>query len=99
MAPNVVSDTSETVFVVTGGNRGLGIEHVKQLLEKTKVMIVATARQPTKAEELNELHKQYSDRLSIIELDTSSEESIEVFHMHCTDTTMYLTSHSAVQLC
>ncbi|KAL3141582.1 hypothetical protein ABBQ32_004825 [Trebouxia sp. C0010 RCD-2024] len=77
MAPTVVPGTSDAVFVITGANRGLGIEHVKQFLEKTKVKIVATARQPSKADELNELVKQYSDRLSIIELDTSSEKSIE----------------------
>ena len=78
MAPTVVPNTSDAVFVITGGNRGLGIEHVKQFLEKTKVKIVATARQPSKADELNRLLKQYSDRLSIVELDTWSEESIEV---------------------
>ena len=78
MTPTVVPNTSDAVFVITGGNRGLGIEHVKQFLEKTKVKVVATARQPSKADELNGLLKQYSDRLSIVELDTSSEESIEV---------------------
>lgn len=83
MAPTVVPSTSDTVFVITGANRGLGIEHVKQFMEKTKVKVVATARQPSKADELNELVKQYSDRLSVIELDTSSEKSIEVKHMHC----------------
>ena len=78
MAPTLVSNSSDAVFVVTGGNRGLGIEHVKQFLDKTKVKIVATARQPSKADQLNGLLKQYKDRLSVVELDTSDEASIEV---------------------
>jgi len=95
MAPALVPDASDAVIVVTGGNRGLGIEHVKQFLEKTKVKIVATARQPAKADELNGLLKRYPDRLSIVELDTSSEESIQVTHAHCTDAS---TLHSAVRI-
>ena len=78
MAPSIVQNNPDAVFVVTGGNRGLGLEHVKQFLERSKVKIVATARQPDKAHELNGLLKQYQNRLSIIKLDTSSEESIEV---------------------
>lgn len=78
IAPIIVEDSPDAVFVVTGGNRGLGVEHVKQFLERSQVKIVATARQPDKAQELNELLKQYSNRLSIVQLDTSSEESIEV---------------------
>lgn len=78
MAPTLVSNSSDAVFVVTGGNRGLGIEHVKQFLDKTKVKIVATARQPSKADQLNGLLKQYKDRLSVVELDASDEASIEV---------------------
>lgn len=78
MAPTLVSNSSDAVFVVTGGNRGLGIEHVKQFLDKTKVKIVATARQPSKADQLNGLLKQYKDRLFVVELDASDEASIEV---------------------
>ncbi len=80
MAPTIISDSPDAVFVVTGGNRGLGLEHVKQFLEKTKVKVVATARQPAKADQLNGLLKQHQDRLSVVELDTSEEASIEVLH-------------------
>ncbi len=78
MAPTVVPDSADAVFVVTGGNRGLGLEHVKQFMEKTKVKIVATARQPAKADQLNGFLKQYKDRLSVVELDAGDEASIEV---------------------
>ena len=78
MAPTIVVNSPDAVFIVTGGNRGLGLEHVKQFLEKTKVKVVATARQPAKADELNKLLKQHTDRLSVVELDSSDEASIEV---------------------
>jgi len=78
MAPTIISDSPDAVFIVTGGNRGLGLEHVKQFLEKTKVKVVATARQPAKADQLNGLLKQHQDRLSVVELDTSDEASVEV---------------------
>lgn len=80
MAPIIPFNTSDAVYVVTGGNRGLGVEHVKQFLEKTKVKVVATARQPNKADELQALLKQHPDRLSVIQLDTASEKSIKVLH-------------------
>ncbi len=80
MAPTIISDSPDAVFIVTGGNRGLGLEHVKQFLEKTQVKVVATARQPAKADQLNGLLKQHQGRLSVIELDTSEEASIEVPH-------------------
>ena len=84
MAPvdgKLIPTNNTAVYIVTGGNRGLGIEHVKQFLEKTAAKVIATARQPTKTNELNTLSKKYADRLSVIELDTGSESSIEVYHM------------------
>lgn len=84
MAPvdgKLIPTDNTAVYLVTGGNRGLGIEHVKQFLEKTDAKVIATARQPRKADELNSLSKKYADRLSVIELDTGSESSIEVYGM------------------
>ena len=77
MAPTIVPNTDSSVFIVTGGNRGLGLEHVKQFLEKSKVKVVATARQPEKADDLQDLAKQYHDRLTIVKLDNGDEASIE----------------------
>lgn len=82
MAPTagkLIPTDSSAVYIVTGANRGLGIEHVKQFLDKTEAKIVATARQPAKADELNGLAKKYANRLSVVELDSGSEPSIEVF--------------------
>ena len=77
MAPAIVPNTDSTVFTVTGGNRGLGLEHVKQFLENSKVKVIATARQPEKADDLQSLAKQYHDRLSVVKLDNGDEASIE----------------------
>ena len=85
MAPvggKLIPTDNTAVYIVTGGNRGLGIEHVKQFLEKTDAKIVATARQPREADELNTLSKKYAARLAVIKLDTSSESSIEVYHIY-----------------
>lgn len=92
MAPvdgKLIPTDSTAVYIVTGGNRGLGIEHVKQFLEKTDAQVVATARQPSEADELNTLSKNYAGRLSTIELDAGSESSIEVHHMLLRDVTMF----------
>ena len=78
MAPAIVPRTAGSVFLVTAGNRGLGLEHVKQFLQTTEVKVVATARQPGKADELKELKQKYADRLTVVQLDTSDEASIEV---------------------
>lgn len=68
---------SETVHVVTGGNRGLGFEHVKQFLENTQSNVVATARSPAKADKLQALSKQYHARLHVVTMDAADESSIQ----------------------
>ncbi|KAL9644423.1 hypothetical protein ABK040_013651 [Willaertia magna] len=65
-------------FLITGSSRGIGLELTKQLLTKSEDRIVyATARNPSKAPKLQELKKQFGDRLHIEELDVESEESIK----------------------
>lgn len=68
---------SDQVVVVTGASRGLGLEHVKQFLEKTQSKVVGTARSPAKADQLKALVQQYSGRLHVVALDTSDEDSIK----------------------
>lgn len=53
MAPLGLSSGGRTV-VVTGGNRGIGLEFVRQLVAKGN-RVIATARQPAQAEELRQL--------------------------------------------
>lgn len=69
---------SDQVVVVTGASRGLGLEHVRQFLANTQAKVVGTARSPAKADKLNALTQQYSGRLHVVALDTSTEDSIKV---------------------
>ncbi|KAG7522581.1 hypothetical protein JOB18_026072 [Solea senegalensis] len=65
---------------VTGTNRGIGLELVKQLAEKTgqQCHIYACCREPegTGAEALRQLVTQYPGKITIIKLDASDEDSI-----------------------
>lgn len=62
---------SKTILV-TGANRGLGLEFVRQL-KKAGHTVIGTARSPESAEELKELLSGDQDRLE--QLDVDSEES------------------------
>ncbi|XP_034734517.1 C-factor [Etheostoma cragini] len=67
-------------ILVTGTNRGIGLELVKQLAEKTggEAHIYACCRAPdgTRAEALRDLTTQYPGKITIIKLDMSDEDSI-----------------------
>ncbi|KAK3034387.1 hypothetical protein RJ639_033991 [Escallonia herrerae] len=66
------------VSMVQGASRGIGLEFVKQLLEKNdKGQVVATCRNPTGATGLLELKKTFSERLDIQALDLTVESTIE----------------------
>ncbi|HEV7865910.1 MAG TPA: SDR family NAD(P)-dependent oxidoreductase, partial [Acidimicrobiia bacterium] len=54
--------------VVTGANRGLGLEFTRQLLAAGHE-VVATARQPKKAEDLNKLAMKSAGRTLVVPLD------------------------------
>ena len=73
-----VTFDAQSVVVVTGSSRGLGLEFVRQLLDKTESQVVATAREPQKAGALTALAKQQRNRLKLVALDTGDESSIKV---------------------
>ena len=62
-------------YVITGANRGLGLEFARQLLDRGDDLI-ATARRPDEAEDLQALKKKNSDKLEIYELDVTDADSI-----------------------
>lgn len=65
---------------ITGTNRGLGLEFVKQYLERGD-QVIATCRKPDTAFELNKLKEEYPDDLSIFKLDvTNEDERKEAYH-------------------
>ena len=63
-----------TVFV-TGANRGLGFEHVKQYAEKDWE-IIACSRNPEKSKDLLELSKKFPENIIIERLDVSNFEAV-----------------------
>src|SRR5262245_37524062 len=64
-------------YLVTGANRanGLGAEMVRQLLARGHD-VIATARDPAKAEVLAELGKRHAGKLTVHALDVSNEASV-----------------------
>jgi NAD(P)-dependent dehydrogenase (short-subunit alcohol dehydrogenase family) len=61
--------------LVTGANRGLGLEITRQLLARG-ARVVATRRQPRKAAALHALAGEYPGRLHVLPLDVSDPKSI-----------------------
>jgi NAD(P)-dependent dehydrogenase (short-subunit alcohol dehydrogenase family) len=60
--------------LVTGANRGLGLEFVRQLLARGD-HVVATSRQPGRANALNQLVGQHPGRLHVLPLDVGDAKS------------------------
>ena len=60
--------------LVTGANRGLGLEFVRQLLA-ARSHVVATCRQPGKATALNVLAGEHPGRLHVLPLDVAAPKS------------------------
>ncbi|EFJ17480.1 hypothetical protein SELMODRAFT_114449 [Selaginella moellendorffii] len=66
------------VSLIQGASRGLGLEFVRQLLERNaKDFVVATCRNPVKAENLAALKEKYPDRLQVLGLDVTDEDTIK----------------------
>ncbi|MES1915153.1 MAG: hypothetical protein MHM6MM_007139 [Cercozoa sp. M6MM] len=63
-----------STYLVTGANRGLGLEFAKQLAEQGK-RVFATTRNPASAESLNALAAASEGRVTVVALDVSSLES------------------------
>ncbi len=66
----------EKTVMITGANRGIGLEFVQQYFEDGWE-IYATARQPEEAQKLHELQSKDPDRLKILKLDISNPEAVE----------------------
>ena len=75
--------TSDKVVVITGSNRGLGLEFVTQIIDNTEAAVVATSRNPAKFDQLQALAKEAPSRLQLVSLDAGDESSVEVFHAFC----------------
>ena len=60
--------------LVTGANRGIGLEFVRQLLARGD-RVIATCRHPGKATALNTLTGEYPGHLHVLPLDVANEKS------------------------
>lgn len=60
--------------LITGANRGIGLEFVRQLLARGD-RVVATCRHPGKATALNTLAGEYPGRLRVLPLDVAGDKS------------------------
>lgn len=62
--------------LITGANRGIGLALVKEFLKQGD-RVIATARQPDKADELNALSKTYLDpEFTVIPMDVTNADSV-----------------------
>jgi NAD(P)-dependent dehydrogenase (short-subunit alcohol dehydrogenase family) len=64
-------------YLVTGTNRGIGLEFVEQLIQRGD-QILATCRSIDAADQLGQLNIAYAD-LHLLELDVSQPESLHNF--------------------
>lgn len=67
--------SDKKTVVITGANRGIGLEFVKQLSAQG-MEVIATCRQPDDATELHALKKIYH-HISILPLDVTSDDDID----------------------
>ncbi|KAF8859699.1 hypothetical protein BDZ45DRAFT_742033 [Acephala macrosclerotiorum] len=87
-------------YLVTGSSRGLGLAYVGELLKNLDNYVIATARTPSKATELQALISKYSEnRGAILQLDLASAESIKkaaerLLSFYLTASTAWLASRS-----
>lgn len=64
-----------TVVLITGANRGIGLEMTKQLVA-TGAKVFATCRLPENAYALNQLASENSDLVTIVQLDVINDMSV-----------------------
>ncbi|RAL24745.1 hypothetical protein DL240_00610 [Lujinxingia litoralis] len=75
------------LYIVTGANRGLGLEFTRQLLARGH-RVFATARNLEQAEELRTLASSAPDALQLFTLDIADPTSIAAFAKTCADHTI-----------
>ncbi|HLK96848.1 MAG TPA: SDR family NAD(P)-dependent oxidoreductase, partial [Hymenobacter sp.] len=62
--------------LITGANRGLGLDLTRQSLERGDT-VFAACRRPDAATDLRELAAQHPGRLTLVQLDVTDEASIQ----------------------
>jgi NAD(P)-dependent dehydrogenase (short-subunit alcohol dehydrogenase family) len=79
MAANASSTaTPSKIFVITGANRGIGLELTRQALKAGNQVIVGV-RRANLSLELKDLQDQFSGKLKIVDLDVQTDASAKKF--------------------
>ncbi|GAA6003676.1 uncharacterized protein JCM10292_000681 [Rhodotorula paludigena] len=71
---NTTANTSPTVYVVTGANRGIGLAIAATLAEREHALVFAAVRDPAKADALKALAKE-TGRIELLQYESPSEDS------------------------
>merc|ERR1740124_1137553 len=68
----------DAVFVVNGASRGIGLEFVRALLQRTRGTVIACCRSPETSPGLTQLLSSHpsSSRIRVVQLDVESEDSL-----------------------
>jgi NAD(P)-dependent dehydrogenase (short-subunit alcohol dehydrogenase family) len=61
---------------ITGTNRGIGLEMVRQFARRADTQVFAACRRPDDATQLDDLAAQFSENVTIIPLETTDQNSI-----------------------
>jgi NAD(P)-dependent dehydrogenase (short-subunit alcohol dehydrogenase family) len=68
------SDMSETAYLITGANRGIGLGIVQSLLQDERNIVFADTRDPSKATELDMLKTKSGRRLTVVQIRSGDVE-------------------------
>jgi NAD(P)-dependent dehydrogenase (short-subunit alcohol dehydrogenase family) len=64
--------------MIQGASRGIGLQMVRQLLESERAgQVIATSRHPDKSDGLRSLRQDHRDRLHLVPLDITQQDSVE----------------------
>lgn len=63
-------------ILITGANRGIGLDLTRRYAQREETMIFATCRNPDKAAELQSLAAQHPARVHVVPLDVTNAQSI-----------------------
>ena len=66
-------------ILITGANRGIGLAIVRQYLQNSDVEVLATARNPETANELQQLANAHPSQLMVLQLDVTDTQSVATF--------------------
>jgi NAD(P)-dependent dehydrogenase (short-subunit alcohol dehydrogenase family) len=67
-------ETTMQTVMITGANRGIGLEHVRRYAERG-VRVFAAARMPEEADELAALAKRHGDQVEILTYDATDDDA------------------------